>query len=163
MYRECFDTIVKALDVAARRYYGERLVALALYGSVARGTMRPDSDIDLLVVADPLPDGRLARSREFDAVERAVTTELAAAAQAGVHTLLSPVFKTPEELRRGGFLFLDMTDQARILYDRGGALRAYLDDLAARLKAMGAKRVYKGGGYYWVLKPDYKWGDRIEL
>lgn len=40
-----------------------------------------------------------------------------------------------------------MTDQARILYDRGAVLRTYLDDLAARLKAMGARRVYKGGGY----------------
>jgi hypothetical protein len=88
---------------------------------------------------------------------------LAEAGRAGVHTLLSPVIKTPAEMRQGSFLHLDLTDQARILHDPQGVLRDYLDDLGARLKKMGARRVYKGGGYYWVLKPDYKPGDRIEL
>ncbi|MDW8468756.1 MAG: hypothetical protein RML56_06990 [Burkholderiales bacterium] len=42
-------------------------------------------------------------------------------------------------------------------------MAGYLDELAARLKAMGAHRVYEDGGYYWVLKPDYKPSDRIAL
>jgi predicted nucleotidyltransferase len=33
-------------------------VSLAVFGYVARGTMGLDSDIDLLIVADGLPDGR---------------------------------------------------------------------------------------------------------
>lgn len=162
-YRAAFERIVAELVPAVRAVYGARLMALALFGSVARGTMRPDSDIDLFLVAEPLPSGRLARMNEFEPVERALTGELAAARASGVHTLLAPVIKTPEEMHRGSFLHLDLTDQARILYDPQGILRAYLDDLAARLKAMGARRVYRGGGYYWLLKPDYRWGDRIEL
>jgi predicted nucleotidyltransferase len=162
-YRAAFERIVAELAPAARAVYGARLIALALFGSVARGTMRPDSDIDLFLVADPLPAGRLARMSEFEPVERGLSEPLAAARAAGVHTLLAPVIKTPQEMRQGSFLHLDLTDQARILYDPQGVLRGYLDDLAARLKAMGARRVYRGGGYYWLLKPDYRWGDRIEL
>lgn len=163
MYRHGFERVLAALPAACEAVYGDRLVSLAVYGSVARGTMRPDSDIDLLLVADPLPAGRMERMAEFDAVERQLAGTFAEARAHGVQTILSPVFKTPEELRQGSFLFLDLTDQARILHDRGGVLRDYLADLAGRLRAMGARRVYKGGGYYWILKPDYKPGDRIEL
>lgn len=162
-YRAQFDHILEALTPACQAVYGDRLVALAVFGSVARGTMRPDSDVDLLVVAGDLPAGRMARMREFADVESRLAEELDNAVRAGVQTTLAPVFKTPAELARGSFLFLDMTDQARLLYDREGLLRGYLDELAARLAKSGAQRVYKGGGYYWKLKPDYRWGDRIEL
>jgi hypothetical protein len=162
-YRRAFEAIVAALEPAARAVYGERLVAAALFGSVARGTMRPDSDIDLFLVVEPLPADRSARMTEFGGLEARLAEPLAAARRAGVHTVLSPVIKTPAELRAGSLLHLDLTDQARILYDPRGVLRGYLDELAARLRALGARRVHRGGGYYWLLKPDYRWGDRIEL
>ncbi len=163
MYRDHFDRILSGLVPACEAVYGPRLVSVALFGSVARGTMRPDSDIDLLIVAEPLPDGRMERAAEFEAVEARLKPVLEEAWRAGVTTCLSPVFKTPAELHRGSLLFLDLTDQARLLYDKDNILRNYLDDLAGRLKAMGARRIYKGGGYYWQLKPDYRWGDKIEL
>ncbi len=162
-YRKAFEAIVAALEPAARTVYGERLVALALFGSVARGTMRPDSDIDLFLVAEPLPADRAARMAEFERLDAALAEPLAAARSAGVHTVLSPVIKTPSEMRAGSFLHLDLPDEARVLYDPRGVLRAYFDELAARLRALGARRVRRGGGYYWLLKPDYRWGDRIEL
>lgn len=163
VYKEIFEHIVAAIPEACRAVYGERLKSLALYGSVARGAMRPDSDIDLFLVVEPLPPSLLDRRKEFEAVEARLAASLAEARRSGVHTFLSPVIKTPEELRQGSFLHLDLVDQARILYDPQNVLRDYLTDLGARLKAMGARRVYKAGGYYWVLKPDYRWGDRIEL
>ena len=163
MLQQSFDKLLAALADAARDVYGERLRSLAVYGSVARGTMRPDSDIDVLIVAEPLPKGRLARVTEFDAVEARMKPPLADAKKQGVDACLSPVFKTPTELRHGSFLFLDMTDQARILFDRDAGLASYLADLAARLRAMGAERVYSGGGYYWRLTPTFKQGDKIEL
>lgn len=163
MLQESFESLLSLILLACRRVYGERLVSLAVFGSVARGTMGPDSDIDLLLVIDPLPDGRMARVGEFDAVESELAPSLDAAWRSGVRTSLSPVFKTPAELRQGSLLFLDLPDQARILYDRGDTLGGYLQDLAGRLAAMGARRIYKGGGYYWLLKPDRKPGEVIEL
>lgn len=163
MLRETYEKLLAELAGAVTEVYGERLHALAIYGSVARGTMRPDSDVDLLLVAEPLPKGRLARVTEFDAVEARMQAPLAEAKRHGVDAFLSPVFKTPAELHRGSFLFLDMTDQARILFDRDACLESYLADLAARLRAMGAQRISSGGGYYWRLTPTFKPGDKIVL
>lgn len=163
MLKEHFNNILAALLNACRQHYGARLVSVAVFGSVARGTMRPDSDIDLLLVVDGLPAGRMNRVREFMPVEEAVSGVLAAAEKDNIHTSLSIVFKTPEELQRGSLLFLDMTDQAVILYDKENILRNYLDDLTRRLKAMGARRIYRRGGYYWLLKPDLKPGEKIQL
>jgi predicted nucleotidyltransferase len=163
MLHETYARLTERLLEETRRCYGGRLVSLVLYGSVARGTMRPDSDIDLLVVATPLPRGRMPRVQEFEAVERALTPALAEAARAGVHACLSPVFKTPGEVEHGSPLFLDMTLEARILFDKGGFFAHYLEGLRERMQVLGSRRKQLAGGYYWVLKPDWKPGEEIVL
>jgi len=52
----------------------------------------------------------------------------------------------------GSFLFLDMIEDAVILYDRNNFFRNYLSELKGKLKKYGAKKIYKKGGYYWILK-----------
>jgi uncharacterized protein len=49
------EFVKRAIDT-----YGDRIKSITLYGSVARGTARADSDIDLLVVVDR-EDFRLRR------------------------------------------------------------------------------------------------------
>jgi len=163
MLRESFKAILAAAGKACLAVYGERLVSLAVFGSVARGTMRHDSDIDLLLVVDGLPRGRMASVREFEAVEIQLTSQLREAAEKGVHTTLSPVLKTPEDLANGSPLFLDMTIEVLILHDRNGLLPAYLQQLQERLAALGSRWIRKCGGYYWLLKPDLKPGEDFSL
>jgi predicted nucleotidyltransferase len=92
-FRAVFERLLPEICRAVQQVYGERLVTLAVFGSVGRGTPRPDSDIDLLVIADHLPPGRLRRVAEFEAVEAALAPNLAAAAARGVRTaaVSSPV------------------------------------------------------------------------
>ena len=163
MWAQAFEDIVQALPAACRAVYGDRLKSVAIYGSVARGTMRPDSDIDVLVVADALAPSRAARMDEFEQIDRILAAKVEAARAAGVQTIVIPTIKTPDELRAGSLLYLDMTDQARILHDPDRVLRSYLENLSRKLRAMGARRVPFGGSYYWELKPDFRWGDRIEI
>lgn len=158
-----FDRLLAALNETALQVYGSRLVSLAVFGSVGRGTPRPDSDVDILLVADDLPRGRLARVYEFNQVEAALASVLGALRREGVETELAPVFKTPAEVEAGSPLFLDMVDDARILYDRDGFLCGYLERLRRRLEQLGARRIPHAGAWYWDLKPDYKPGDVIEL
>lgn len=158
-----FEGIQADLLRACHEIYSDRLVSLAVFGSVAAGTMRTDSDIDILLVADRLPDGRLRRVEEFESVESLLRTRLVAAAAHGIHTRLAPIFKTRAELEHGSPILLDMTEHVRILFDRDGTLARRLDRLRQRLAELGSRKVYRDGGYYWLLKPDYKPGDVIEL
>lgn len=64
----------------------------------------------------------MQRRREFDAVEEALAPVLAALRGQGVITTLAAILKTPEEVEAGSPLFLDMVEDANILYDREGFL-----------------------------------------
>src|SRR3989304_4396940 len=92
-----FEALLAHLLAACRQHYGARLVSIAVFGSVGRGTPRPDSDVDVLIVSDDLPNGRLRRAAEFRAVEAALAPHLAEARLAGLTPEWSPVFKTPAE------------------------------------------------------------------
>lgn len=144
-------------------HYGERLTSLVVYGSVARGTAGPESDIDLLVVADGLPDGRLRRVEDFRPIEEAMESELVLLEKGNLGTRLSAVFKTPAEALAGSPLFLDMVEDAAVLYDRGRFFEKLLGELRDRLQALGARRVVEGERWYWVLKPDYRPGEVFEI
>lgn len=148
---------------ALRAAYGDRLRSVALFGSVARRTARPDSDLDLLVIVDGLPRGRRARLDTFEPVELALAREIDTLRRDGIEIDLSPILRTPEDLAIASPLMLDLTEDAVILQDRGGVLAAALDDLRQRLRRLGSKRVWVGTRWYWDLKPDYKRGEIIHL
>jgi uncharacterized protein len=76
---------------------------------------------------------------------------------------LSPVIKTPEEAAQGSPLFLDMVEDAKIIFDRGGFMQQLLSDLRGRLEKLGAKRIWLGNAWYWDLKPDYRPGEVFEI
>lgn len=158
-----YDQLLDRLLGVLKEHYGSRLVSCAVFGSVGRGTPRQDSDIDMLIVARDLSQGRLHRVEEFLPVETAIEPDLKAAVPAGAAILLSPVFKTPEEVDAGSPLFLDMAEDAKILYDPDGFLSTYLEELRARLRKLGARRIRRGNAWYWDLKPDLKPGEVFTL
>ena len=158
-----YHQLLAELVAACRGHYGTDLVSVAVYGSVGRGVPRPDSDVDLLVVAEGLADRHSLRLRDFRAVEEALAPRFDAAAAAGLHPDLSPVLMTPSELQRGSMLLLDMTEDARILFDPAGCLAGALDRLRDRLRELGSRRIWLGNAWYWDLKPDYRPGDVFDL
>ena len=86
-----FARLTDALSNACATFYGDRLISLAIFGSVGRGAPRPDSDIDVLIVADPLPRGRLARVPEFGHVESTLAGLVSEVNARGVFPEWSPV------------------------------------------------------------------------
>lgn len=162
-WRTALEDVLAAVVPAAHTVFGEGLWSVVLFGSAARGTPRPDSNIDLLIVADGLPRGRVARSAVFANVERAVAEQLTAAGAYGCTWTLSGVFKTPEEAAAGSPLFLNMTEDARLLYDRDAFFAGVLERLRARLAGLGSRRIWRDTESYWDLKPDYKPGEVFEI
>jgi predicted nucleotidyltransferase len=149
--------LLNRLTSLCKEYYGDRLISLAVFGSVGRGTPRPDSDIDLLVVVKDLPVGRIARVQEFATIETAFAVTVKDRIE------LSPVFKTPEEIANGSPLFLDMVEDVRLLFDRDDFFHSALKKLKERLQRLGARRIWQGNVWYWDLKPDYKQGEIFEI
>lgn len=162
--------VAKVLRRAASRYadhlagaLGDRLVAVVLFGSVARGDAGAGSDVDLLIVARDLPEGQFARKGLLAAADLAFEADVAAAEAEGVEVRLARLVRTPEEAARVIPLYLDMTEDAVLLLDRGGFFAGVLDRLRASLRRYGAKRVRLGSTWYWDLKPDFVPGDVVEL
>lgn len=163
MLAEAFDELVDATVTACDEVYGRRLRGVVVFGSVARGRMRPDSDLDVLVVAEPLPRGRLARMDEFDQVEARLVPALAEARRHGVQTRISAIVRTLAELDQGGFLIFDIACDGRVRLDTDGAVTDYLILVRQRLERRGAKRRTASGDRYWVLEPDIRPGDVVIL
>jgi uncharacterized protein len=160
---ERYQAVLDRLVPELKAQYGDALVTCAVYGSVGRGTPREGSDIDVLVIVRNLPGGRMARGRQFRPVKDRLAHLLAACGPPLFPATLSPILKTPEEAGAGSPLFLDMTEDARLLYDEGEFFGGILERLRRRLSELRSKRIWRGDTWYWDLKPDFKPGEVIEL
>jgi predicted nucleotidyltransferase len=151
-----------ALDAAAdawQRMLGERLISLVLFGSLARGDARETSDIDLLVVAAGFPRSLSARRRLLLEEWARVRSERRLA-----NVEWNLVAKTPEEASYHSPLYLDMVEDAVLLFDRDHFFAAVLDAMRARMRALGSRRVHlPDGTWYWDLKPDFRFGEVVEI
>jgi predicted nucleotidyltransferase len=146
-----------------RQVLGENLVSVVLFGSVARGEATATSDIDALVVMETLPRGRFRRLALLDPAEAGVTDELEGLEREGVLTRLACLVKTRKETERVVPLYLDMVEDAVILYDKGDFFRLILATLRQKLQSLGARRLQMGRVRYWDLKPDFTPGQRFEI
>jgi predicted nucleotidyltransferase len=146
-----------------REVLGANLVSVALFGSVARGEATSNSDIDLLIVMEELPRGRFRRLACFEPIEATIAGELERLEDEGISTRLAWVIKTRKEAKEIVPLYLDMVEDAVILYDKENFFRQILANLRKRLGTLGAKRLQAGRVRYWDLKPDFKPGERFEI
>lgn len=142
---------------------GSRLVSVALFGSVARGDAGDLSDIDLLIVAEDLPESRLARQEVLRGADARIEGRLWSLREQGIITDVWPVLKTPQEAQRVSPLYLDLVEDARILHDREGFFAGVLDRVRQSLETLGARRIRRDGYWYWDLKPGHRAGETFEI
>jgi hypothetical protein len=76
---------------------------------------------------------------------------------------ISEVFLAPEEAKAHPPILLDISDQGFIVYDKDDFLKAVLEDIRRKLRELGARKVKASKGYYWVLKPDAKADEVVEV
>jgi len=157
-----FD-LAKGYATAAQEALRDRLVAIALYGSVARGQAGPASDIDLFVVLDDAPPGMLARRRLLDPVREALTPDLERLWVQAIYADFVEVIRTRAEARRFHPLYLDMSLEAVLLYDRDQFLERLLERVGELLKRGGAERHVVGDFWYWDLNQTFADGEVAEL
>ncbi|MBC7225957.1 MAG: nucleotidyltransferase domain-containing protein [Thermoflexales bacterium] len=135
MKEETLAPVVRAL------YHGlgNRLVAVVLFGSRARGDASPESDWDLLVVARDLPQRPFQR--------HLFLKRLLPAEWRGRVAILA---RTPEEFEaRLPALFLDIALDGIILYDPQDYMAKRLAELRRLIQEYGLRRVQRGRDLVW--------------
>jgi hypothetical protein len=154
------------LDLLKEEFH-ENLVSLVLYGSIARGKGDTLSDIDLLLILeDPHPnyhrrldqvldvEDHLKKSKEYGRIRERV----------GQEPYFSFLVLSRKEAEENRYIFLDMIDDAKILYDKNGFFAERLNQIKLRHQELGARKVsLEDGSWFWDLKPDLKVGEVFTL
>jgi hypothetical protein len=104
-----------------------------------------------------------ARKRALAAADAKFEPDLERAAAAGREARLARIVRTPGEAARPIPLYLDLTEDALILHDRGGFFAEVLERVRASLRRHGARRIRQGTTWYWDLKPNFRLGDVVEI
>ncbi|MBS7637475.1 nucleotidyltransferase domain-containing protein [Candidatus Bathyarchaeota archaeon] len=146
--------------------FGEGLVTVAVFGSVARGESKPTSDTDILVIAENMPRSMSERMEALAGILMRLEASEACRRlrERGISTWVQFHPLMVDEARLHRPIYLDMVEDAVILHDRGGFFRSILNGLRGRLEELGARRVRLGdGSWLWDLKPDIKRGEVVEI
>lgn len=118
---------------------GERLVAVILFGSRARGDATEKSDWDLLVIAKNLPQKHFER-----------TLMLKSMLPPEWRGSVSLLARTPEELEDHiSSLLLDIALDGQILYDANGWATNWLKSLREFIRREGLVRERTEAGDFW--------------
>ncbi|MEM2925809.1 MAG: nucleotidyltransferase domain-containing protein [Methanocellales archaeon] len=151
----------------ARNQFGDKLLAAAVFGSLARGVAKfPISDIDVLLILEGI--NGLSFGKRIDLMKNAYeklteTEEYLKFKEAFIYSpSIQEHILTPQELKKHPPLLLDLTMEVIIFHD-AGILNIELEKLRKRLKELGARRIETGDSWFWILKPDLKFGEELEL
>lgn len=151
----------------AKEQFNDKLLALAVFGSLAREEAKfPQSDIDIMIILKGVEnlsfgrrielmrdvEKRLSKTREYKKFEETFNWPPS----------IQEHILTPEDLERHPPILLDLTTDTVILHDTGIFI-GEIKKLKKRLRELGAKKIRTGDSWFWILKPDLKPGEEVEL
>lgn len=156
---EDYKEILKKFMQLLQKRIGDNLISLVLYGSVARGAAKDESDIDLLIILKDAP------AAYYERLEPVIEIELKMRESAsGAPPIFSSLILSKEEAMENRNIFLDMIENSIILYDKDDFFRNRLKAMKNRLQELGSRKfILKDNTWYWQLKPDMKAGEILEL
>jgi predicted nucleotidyltransferase len=161
-----YKQLLEEYTVLLKQHFGDKLYSICLFGSVARGCASAESDIDVLVIAEGLPDDVGMRLKETKYIyEKLKATEAYGSLRALCKgASISDLLFTPDEINRHPPILLDIVEDGILLYDKWDYLRNVLRAIRDTLKKLGSRRIVTTRGcYYWVLKPDIKPGEIVRI
>ncbi|MEM3819730.1 MAG: nucleotidyltransferase domain-containing protein, partial [Nitrososphaerota archaeon] len=134
------------------------------FGSVARGNAGQDSDVDLLIISDAFRSLGEALDKLVDLeYSSRVAQEMEWLENNGVSTHLSFHPLSSRMLQAHPPIVLDIVDEGITIVD-DGTYKMEAMKIMRRMRELGAKRIWLAENeWVWILKPDAKIGEVIEI
>lgn len=162
--QERYSRLIGLVSVEILKRFNFIVKSLVVYGSVARGNARADSDIDMLVIIDSKDSmgKRIDLLLDVEFSEK-VSAELNWLYNNGVDTHISFLPLNLEEVTSFPPILLDIVDEGIILVDNG-FFSKFAGEKKDYLSKLGAKRIFLSESeWYWDFKPDIKFGEVVEV
>lgn len=134
------DDIKKALITEGKKSLPFDIVAALLFGSWAKGSEAPDSDIDLLIVADGINTKRHRRGIEIAYIKHCLPG-------LSLDILLLTMEEALSNFRNHNPLFLDIAEEGIIILDKDNLLKDLLLEIREYIRQRGIKRFGDG----WIF------------
>lgn len=160
-----YKGLVKDYCTLLQQHFGERLKSVCVFGSIATGRADPESDVDVLTIAEDLPFDILERVRKTLPIHQKLkeTGSYRYLRELKRCAMISPIFLTPQEAEKHPPIMLDLVDEGVLICDKGNFLADVLESIRRRLRKLNAKKVRATKGHYWILKPDLEPGEVVEI
>jgi predicted nucleotidyltransferase len=136
------DLFARELVSALEEFFKNNLRGVVLFGSRARGEGRRNSDWDVLILAEEIPENPVDRTLLLKDI----------CFKKGIRGV-SPIIRTLEEFEKSlRPLYLDIAWDGILLFDRAGYVSAKIKEIKEIVKKSDLKRVKRGGGWIWEWK-----------
>jgi len=113
----------------------DTLVSVVLFGSRARGSSQPDSDFDLLIVAQSLPDEAGRRELALDIAEVGFDYGLP------VQVVLASAEETDGAVNTGAPLMFEIHDAHQVIYDKDHFFHNLVKDFSGLLETWQVRKI----------------------
>ncbi|MEM1549711.1 MAG: nucleotidyltransferase domain-containing protein [Candidatus Methanomethylicia archaeon] len=142
-----------------------RLVSMVIFGSIARGEAKPNSDLDVLVIVKGLPEKYSERIRQvIEILDDVREVKLWLWREKGIFCNIEFIVLTPDEASIIQPVYLDMIDNSILIYDKNDFFKKILEGFAKKLSELGAEKVVlPNGKWFWRLKSQVKWGEAVTI
>ncbi|MEA3487835.1 MAG: nucleotidyltransferase domain-containing protein [Euryarchaeota archaeon] len=143
-------------------YYNDNLVSFVIYGSYARDEARLNSDIDLFIILTHKEDLKSTIERFYENIEKNIAAELTVLyTKYGIDMDLSPFILSTEEANYFHPIYLDMIDNAELIYDKNNFFKQILNSVSELKTKYGFRKEPVGNTFLWDIKNKNLLGERI--
>ena len=135
------------------KFLGDDLLGIVLYGSIARGEANENSDMDVLLVARDLPGSFATRVEYLYPMKRSCRdAQIELWREKAIYCSIQIYPLLPDELEVFRPLFLDITTDGKVLFDRVGLMEEKLEEWRRKLSEVRARKVVlPNRSWYWDL------------
>jgi len=146
----CYANIILKFFRLLKDELEENLLSLGIFGSVARGEAKKESDIDLFIIVNELNMSLLERTKYLLNIKRkdSIEKELEFLSDYEIYPKLNFFIRQKNELTLN-FFTIDISFDIKTVYDKG-ILRTFLEKIQKKIEEKDIKRKYLDNGKYYL-------------